>query len=209
MSNVVFYRDSVDTFECDAKIDGASSNASKVRLTLEFSDRTLLFNGDISGGHVSIQIPKLTEIAEESGEAVLEIIADQTYFEAWTSPFELKNKKSVAIMEVNINNAKSPKVVIENVSKVTKKVAVKKVIKKESGLLKEDCSHNNRKVVSEKFHEFKSLGKTEKRNVLKELKRFTPRPIMESWADSVFNDPETLYAKYCMYELQKGKKKRF
>ena len=116
MCNVVFYKDKIDTFECDITVEGATTNSSKTRLILEFSDRTLLFNGDITDGHVSISIPKLSEIQDANGHATLEVIADQTYFEAWTSPFELKNQKSVAIAEVTINSDKS-KVVIENVSK--------------------------------------------------------------------------------------------
>jgi len=197
MGNVVFYKDSIDTFECDVRIEGASSSQSKTRLVLEFSDRTLLFNGNIKDGHVSIQIPKLSEVRDSDGQATLEVIADQTYFEAWSSPFDLKNKKSVGITEVSISSDSS-KVFVENVSKETKPII------KDTGIIKQSCSKNNRRVVSESFKRFKSLNGKEKKQVKKQLKSFEPKSLIETWATSVFNDTDTQYAKYCMYEMQQN-----
>jgi len=104
MSNIVFYKDPVDTFECDIKVDGASASNTKARLVLEFQNKSLLFNGSIHNGRVSVKIPKLSEIDEHTGNTTLEIIADQTFFEAWKSNFELKNKKNVTVNEIKINN---------------------------------------------------------------------------------------------------------
>lgn len=204
MGNVVFYKDSIDTFECDITIEGASANTSKSRLILEFSDRTLLFTGDISDGHVSISIPKLSEIQDAVGHATLEVIADQTYFEAWTSPFELKNKKSVAIAEVTINSSKS-KVVIENVSKEKSR---KPVVSTKPGVYKDSCSRKNRQFVSESFERFNSLDKSERKQIKQTLKEFRAKPTVEKWAGTVFNDTDTLYAKYCMMEVQHGQRKK-
>ena len=198
MGNVVFYKDSIDTFECDIQIEGASSSQSKSRLILEFSDRTLLFNGDIQDGHVSISIPKLYEISDSYGTATLEVIADQTYFEAWTSSFELKNKKSVAIAEISISSNKS-KVFVENVSKQEKPKLIK-----EQGVCKSTCSPKNKKFVTESFKRFKALSNSEKKKLKTTLKEFTPKSTIESWAGTVFNESDTLYAKYCMYEVQQG-----
>jgi hypothetical protein len=199
MGNVVFYRDALDTFECDVKIEGASADHSKSRLVLEFSDRTLLFTGAINDGHVSIKIPKLSEISDKSGEATLEIIADQTFFEAWSAPFDLKNKKSVGISEVTINDDSSKRIVVENVSKESKPQV------KDNGIIKKSCSTNNRRAVSESFKRFKSMSDSEKKKIKTELRSFEPKIIVENWADSVFNDSDTQYAKYCMYEMQQGK----
>jgi hypothetical protein len=195
MSNVVFYKDSVDTFECDIKIDGASSSKSKARLVLEFSDRTLLFNGKIDKGHVSVKIPKLSEVSDESGRAILEIIAEQTYFEAWESPFDLKNKKSVSIKEV-IVNSDANKIIVENVSKSPT------VEKRVPAILKESCTDKNAKFVSESFARFNSLDERERSNVKKSLREFAPKQITKSWASTVFKDPSSQYAKYCMMRLQ-------
>jgi hypothetical protein len=204
MGNVVFYKDSIDTFECDITIEGASANTSKSRLILEFSDRTLLFTGDISDGHVSISIPKLSEISDRDGTATLEVIADQTYFEAWTSPFELKNKKSVAIAEVTINSSTS-KVVIENVSK---EKSSKPTISKKQGIYTDSCSSRNRQFVSESFGRYKALDKSERKQIKQTLKEFRAKPTVQKWAGTVFNDTGTPYARYCMMEVQHGQSKK-
>lgn len=202
MGNVVFYKDSLDTFECDITIEGATTNSSKSRLILEFSDRTLLFNGDISNGHVSISIPKLSEIQDATGNATLEIIADSTYFEAWQSPFELKSKKSVAIAEVAINSDKS-KVVIENVSK---EKSSKPVAPTKQGIYTKTCSSRNREFVKESFDRFKSLDKSERKEIKETLKDFKATPTIREWAETVFNDVDTPYAKFCMMEVQRGRR---
>jgi len=200
MSNIVFYRDTADTFECDVNIKGASTSETKSRLVLEFSDRTLLFTGQIIDGHISINIPKLSEISDEQGTATLEVIADQTYFEAWTSSFELKNKKSIEIAEVKIN-ANVSRVVVENVSK---NVVEEEAPKTDGTIYRESCSKKNRKFVVESFGRFKALDKSERKEVKNTLKEFTAKAPVKKWAETIFNDVDTPYAKYCMYEVQKG-----
>jgi len=202
MADVVFYRDTHKTFECDVKIEGATSNSNKVRLVLEFSDRTYLFNGEIRDGHVSVTVPKLHDIKEANGTATLEIIADQTFFEAWQSPFQLKSKKSVTISEVRIRDD-GAKVVVSNVSEDKPSEAT---VSEGTGIYTETCSASNKKFVVESFERFKALDGKEKRSVKKTLREFEAKPAIKKWAKTVFKDTDTPYAKYCMYELQRGKK---
>lgn len=204
MGNFVFYRDSAKTFECDIKIQGASTNSTRARLTLEFSDRTLLFNGEIRDGHVSVVVPKLPEISESTGNATLEIIADQTFFEAWKSPIQLESKRGVFVSEVKVMDSKS-KIVVENVNQDRPRA------KKEpepTGIYKGSCSPENRRFVTESFERFNTMDNRHKRQVKKSLKEFKAKSTIRAWAESVFRDPNTPYAKYCMYELQTGSKKR-
>jgi len=196
-NSVVFYKDSVDTFECDIKIDGASSKA-KTRLVLEFQNRTLLFNGDIKEGHVSVKIPKLSDIDESTGKATLEVIVDQTFFEAWSENFDLKNKKNVSVNEVVINSSKSS-VMVENVSKSVDR-------KRPPSILRESCSQKNATLVSSAFDEFRMMSENEKREIKRELKRFKPKRVVQEWAENVFEDSSTTYAKYCMMRLQESSK---
>ncbi len=198
MSSVVFYRDSSETFECDIKIEGTSYSKTKTRLILEFSDRSLMFPGFISEGHVSIEIPRLSGIQDKMGKAILEVIADSTYFEAWTSDFEIQNKQSVQVSEVKIGN-KKPSIVIESVSK---EKTEKPKTKKSPNICKETCSDKNKKYVSETFNRFNNMKKSEKKKVMNELKTFSPNPTIQKWADVVFNDSSTKYAKLCMMNIQ-------
>lgn len=200
---VVFYKDSVDVFECDIKIDGASSSKTKARLVLEFQNRTLLFNGSISNGHVSVKIPKLSDIDESTGNATLEVIAEQTFFEAWKAPFDLRNKKNVRVNEVRVNNSKKTIMAeVKNVSKGPEKKQTRK-----PSILKENCSDKNADYVSESFDMFSSLKPKEKNQVKRELREFQPKRLIREWADNVFEDSSTTYAKYCMMRLQKGSKR--
>lgn len=202
MSSVVFYKDSADTFECDVKIEGASYGKSKTRLVLEFKDRTLMFPGFIKEGHVSIGIPKLTDINDEGGKAILEVIADSTYFEAWTSDFELKNKKSVAIAEIKINSEAS-NIVVENISKHQPSQEPIQKLKPKS-IYKENCTKKNKKFAIQTFKKFNLLSENKIKQSKKELSNYKPSPMIKKWADTVFDDSNTLYAKYCMMQLQKS-----
>jgi len=77
-----FYKDKGEKFTCDLDIEGASINESKVRLVLEFDkDKTYLFNGTIKGdGLCEVSIPPLKDISSSKGKAILEVIAESTYF---------------------------------------------------------------------------------------------------------------------------------
>jgi len=205
MGNVVFYKDANETFECDIQIEGASSSQSITRLILEFSNRTLLFEGTIENGHVMIDVPQLSEITDKEGLATLEVIADQTFFKAWQSPFDLENKRSVTVTEVMIGGSSKRKVRVENVSKEKPSV---NSIPSETGIYRNSCSKKNKKFVVESFQRFKSMDKKEKKQIKEALKAFSPKPSIEGWADTVFNNADTQYAKYCMYEIQQGMFKR-
>ena len=80
MGNVVFYKDSDDLFKCGITLEGASLSTAKTRLILEFSTKTLLFNGSIDAGAVSVKIPRLSEVEDSHGRAGLEVIADLGVF---------------------------------------------------------------------------------------------------------------------------------
>lgn len=202
MSSVVFYRDSNEMFECDVKIEGTSYEKTKTRLVLEFSDRSLMFPGFISEGHVSIEIPRLSGIQDKTGKAVLEVIADSTYFEAWTSDFEVANKQSIQVSEVKIGNQK-PSIVVEAISKEPPKKEILKKEKLKSKIFKETCSERNRKFAEQILKSFKTLNESQIRSIKKDLKNFNPSSPIQKWAKTIFINPESISAKYCMLEMQK------
>ena len=209
---VVFYRDIKDKFECDIKVEGTSLSESQARLLLKFKNRTLMFEGEISSqGHIKIDVPTLPDIPDDGGHAVLEVIAESTFFEAWKSDFELKKKKDISIQEVSISSNEN-KIVVENVSaERPKKRPIseksKAPPKKSKSIYVEGCSNKNRDFAKTIFSKYETLNESQKKVVKDKTKGYQPNKVIESWGRSVFRNPNTLYAKMCMMELQRGLRK--
>lgn len=208
MDNITFYKDSPSLFEVEVKIEGASLNESKARLLLEFdNEHTLLFNGTInSGGICKVTIPALKEIKKSSGRAILEIIADDTYFEPWKSQFDIQNKKSIKLVsEATISSVANNKKIVVNVQPTKKSVLTesKKEKKLLDGILKETCSPEDRHRIKTVLSNFTKLQKNKKERLMKELKQYDPELTTVSWASKVFKDSSTMVAKYCMRLTEK------
>lgn len=94
-----FYKDKSKLFECNISVDGAKLADTKARLVLEFpNNKSLLFRGKINeNGKCKIVIPPLKEIEEITGKAVLEIIAESTYFESWQDEFQVESSKKITV----------------------------------------------------------------------------------------------------------------
>ena len=204
MSSVVFYKDANELFECDIKIDGASYSNTKVRLVLEFNDKALLIPGFINEGHVEIDVPKLSNIDDKKGKAILEVIADSTYFEAWSSEFDIENKQSVQVSEVRIGN-KKPSIVVESISKETsKEIKKSKKSNPKKTIFKETVTAKNRKFVEQTLKGFKILNESEINEIKKDLSNYKPSSAIKKWAKTIFINPDSVSAKYCMMKLQKN-----
>lgn len=205
MGNVVFYRDAKDTFECDIRVEGTSLSESRARLLLQFPNRSYIFEGSINNkGHVKIDIPTLPDISDDGGHAVLEVIAESTFFEAWNSDFDLHNKKEITVQEVSISND-NKKIVVENISKEKPRKAPTQ--RKKTSIYTERCTSKNKRFAKKVFDRYKTLTESEKSEVKKAVKKFRPNQLVEQWGESVFRESDELYAKMCMMELQTGLKK--
>lgn len=105
------YTDKSNVFECKLQLEGASLKNAKVRLIAETSTKSLLFKGNITvGGHCEIPIDKLRGIFEENtkGTLRLEVIAEDTYFDPWSSPFVVIPSKRLRV-EVASQKRRAPK----------------------------------------------------------------------------------------------------
>lgn len=203
MATIKFYKDSVSSFECDVHIEGASYDNSKARLVLYFSDRNLMFESDTIGGKVSISIPPLSEIEDERGEAVLEVIADSTYFDAWKSPITLGYKKLVTIKEVVLSedteslNTGEKSITIENIETSDFDIDLNEAVS-----FVKSCSPKNYRFAKSTLSKFENLENDEKTEALTALETFKPNDSISRWADTVFANPTSVQAKYCMYKIQ-------
>jgi hypothetical protein len=108
-------------FECDIKIQGASSDNTQVRLVLETDDFSISFKGKIEDGKVQIPISKLKNILKENykGNISLEVIAEDTFFVPWKETYETETHRKV---EVSFNKEKE--IIKEEVKKPSVTVGI-------------------------------------------------------------------------------------
>ncbi len=89
----LLYTDKPNKFNCNIQIEGTSLAKSKVRLVIETDEMSYMFNGAIENtGVCEVIIPKTKHFLPEGtkGKMRLEVIADDVYFEPWSSDFGVK-----------------------------------------------------------------------------------------------------------------------
>jgi hypothetical protein len=108
------YTDKLNKFSCNIQVEGTSFANSKVRLIIESEGMSYLFNGNIHNtGVCDVSIPKVKNFLSESSKGLmrLEVIADDVYFEPWSSDFYVLADKKVTIESaVNETTIEKPKV---------------------------------------------------------------------------------------------------
>jgi len=103
------YSDKTNKFSCNVELKGADLKKSKARVVIESEEFNYIFNGTIdSKGKCEILIPKTKSFLSENtkGKIKLEVIADDVFFEPWSSDFFIKNTKDV---KVAVNEQEEPK----------------------------------------------------------------------------------------------------
>jgi Fe-S cluster assembly iron-binding protein IscA len=99
--NYNLYTDKANKFNCNIEIEGTSLSKSKVRLVIESDDMSYMFNGSIeNNGVCEVSIPKTKHFLPEGSRGLmrLEVIADDVYFEPWSSEFTVKTNKKVNVV---------------------------------------------------------------------------------------------------------------
>ena len=130
------YTDKPNKFNCNIEIEGTSLSKSKVRLVVETDDMSYMFNGSIeNNGVCEVNIPKTKHFLPEGtkGNMRLEVIADDVYFEPWSSDFNVKTNKKVNVQVFEQEEEKNVKPVVETSQPVKK---IKKQLTKEDLLKK-------------------------------------------------------------------------
>ena len=94
------YTDKANKFNCNIEVEGTSLAKSQVRLVIESDEMTYMFKGSIqSNGECEVTIPKTKSFLSEGtiGNMRLEVIADDVYFEPWSSDFSVITNKKVTV----------------------------------------------------------------------------------------------------------------
>lgn len=95
-----FFTDKVEDFKCNIEVEGAKLSKTQARLALKTGDITLMYEGTVSAdGICTIPVKNIKSLFEsgDTGEIVLEVIADGTFFSPWNDTFEVKTKKKVTV----------------------------------------------------------------------------------------------------------------
>jgi len=130
------YTDKPNKFNCNIEIEGTSLSKSKVRLVIETDEMSYMFNGNIENtGICEVNIPKTKHFLPEGtiGNMRLEVIADDVYFEPWSSDFSVKTNKKVNVVVAEQVEEK-PKVATVTETKTPEQV-VKQPVKRSSNVL--------------------------------------------------------------------------
>ena len=115
------YSDKSKEFECKVMVEGADLAKTKARLILSGKNYNIIYEGAIDKkGWCTINIDPVKNLFEssETGKAVLEVIADDTLFEPWTSDFKVKASKKVTVEVAEpkkpiLNNKPKVKAIVE------------------------------------------------------------------------------------------------
>lgn len=149
------YTDKPNKFNCNIEIEGTSLSKSQVRLVVETEDMTYMFKGHIeSNGLCEVNIPKTKNFLSEGtkGNMRLEVIADDVYFEPWTSDFSVKTNKKVNVVVAEQVEEK-PKMKVQVFEQVEEKPKIQEVKKEKV----ENLKSNPQKVILTKEEILKKL----------------------------------------------------
>lgn len=185
MKKLIFYKDRSEVLECEVKITGAKIKESKARLLLNFGDDiTYLFNGNLQeNGICKINVPALKNTPFDFGKAVLEVIAESTIFESFTSEFELTTSKIVEVTSVKTKkNKKENKIKVEVSLKDIKSFNPK--YKKLAEILLKSFDKNKIKLIENKYK---------------------PSSMALKWAQLTFENINSKEAIFCMDKFDRIK----
>jgi hypothetical protein len=140
--NYNLYTDKPNKFNCNIEIEGTSLSKSKVRLVIESDEMTYMFNGSIeNNGVCEVNIPKTKHFLPEGsrGNMRLEVIADDVYFEPWSSQFTVKtNKKVNVVVSEQVDEKPKLKVQVMEQQEETPKPTVVETKKQQIQMTKEE-----------------------------------------------------------------------
>ena len=169
MSEYILYTDRKENFSCDIALEGAKISDSFARIILETKDVNYVFNGSINvEGKCEIPIRALKGLlnVKDSGNMVLEVVADDTYFRPWESPFLVDAHTK---LEVKINEQSQPSKPKIQVSVNTKKDIIKEEKPKPKKLTISEAKKDMHNILSKNKINKKNFGK----NKAKAQKLFT------------------------------------
>ena len=142
------YTDKSNKFNCNIEVEGTSLAKSQVRLVIESDEMNFMFKGSIqSNGECEVIIPKTKNFLNEGtiGSMRLEVIADDVYFEPWSSDFSVVANKKVTV-QIAEQEEEKPKMKVQVVEQKEEK-PVKKQVQEVKQVKKSDNSFTKEEII--------------------------------------------------------------
>ena len=142
------YTDKSNKFNCNIEVEGTSLAKSQVRLVIESDEMNFMFKGSIqSNGECEVIIPKTKNFLNEGtiGSMRLEVIADDVYFEPWSSDFSVVANKKVTV-QIAEQEEEKPKMKVQVVEQKEEK-PVKKQVQEVKQVKKFDNSFTKEEII--------------------------------------------------------------
>jgi len=142
------YTDKSNKFNCNIEVEGTSLAKSQVRLVIESDEMNFMFKGSIqSNGECEVIIPKTKNFLSEGtiGNMRLEVIADDVYFEPWSSDFSVIANKKVTV-QIAEQEEEKPKMKVQVIEQKEEK-PVKKQVQEEKQVKKSDNSFTKEEII--------------------------------------------------------------
>jgi len=142
------YTDKSNKFNCNIEVEGTSLAKSQVRLVIESDEMNFMFKGSIqSNGECEVIIPKTKNFLSEGtiGNMRLEVIADDVYFEPWSSDFSVIANKKVTV-QIAEQDEEKPKMKVQVVEQQEEK-PIKKQVQETKQVKKSDNSFTKEEII--------------------------------------------------------------
>ena len=142
------YTDKSTKFNCNIEVEGTSLAKSQVRLVIESNEMNFMFKGSIqSNGECEVIIPKTKNFLSEGtiGSMRLEVIADDVYFEPWSSDFSVVANKKVTV-QIAEQEEEKPKMKVQVIEQKEEK-PVKKQVQEVKQVKKSDNSFTKEEII--------------------------------------------------------------
>jgi hypothetical protein len=142
------YTDKSNKFNCNIEVEGTSLAKSQVRLVIESDEMNFMFKGSIqSNGECEVIIPKTKNFLSEGtiGSMRLEVIADDVYFEPWSSDFSVVANKKVTV-QIAEQEEEKPKMKVQVIEQKEEK-PVKQQVQEVKQVKKSDNSFTKEEII--------------------------------------------------------------
>lgn len=195
-----FFTDKEQIFNCEINIYGDSYKNATPRLVLtDSNNKNVFFEGKIEAGKCIIKVPALAEMSGK-GKVQLELVIDTGLFIPWKSEFEINS----SITKIEVKNVEI-KEVIQPVKKKVKEIKKirEQIVKKSSKLFRENIIKDNKILIVELLNVFRKLDKVSKVDLIRKSNSYKPSKKVVNWINQIFCNPNSQYAKICIFEIDK------
>lgn len=195
-----FFTDKEQIFNCEINIHGDSYKNATPRLVLtDSNNKNVFFEGKIKAGKCIIKVPALAEMSDK-GKVQLELVIDTGLFIPWKSEFEINS----SITKIEVKNVEI-KEVIQPVKKKVKEIKKirEQIVKKSSKLFRENIIKDNKILIVELLNVFRKLDEVSKVDLIRKANSYKPSKKVVNWMNQIFCNPNSQYAKICIFEIDK------